>query len=332
MIINGVDIIEIERIKESAKASSFLTRVFSTEEIKHFETLKNPYPSMAAAFCAKEAFSKAIGKGISSFSLNEITVSHDMLGKPFFKFDGKANKIAKKMKLNLSLSISHNNNTAIAIVNGKGESMYKTVIFDLDGTLIDTAPGVIVCGKYALKKLGMEEITDEQARRFLGPPLAESFPNIFGVKLENVDEAVELFREKYNSQQYNALVYDGIIELLEFLKEKDVKIAVATLKHESFATGVLEHFGIAKYFDLICGASTEAESKKEVLINRILKEFNNNPNDAVLIGDTRFDARGAENAGIDFIAVTYGFMRDGEFEEFSPVAFCKTPKEVAYYI
>lgn len=332
MIINGIDIIEIERVEKSVRNQSFLNRVYSEEEIAYFKTLKNPYPSMAAAFCAKEAFSKAIGKGISIFSLNEVTVSHDMLGKPFLKFGGKAKEIVDKMKLKLTLSLSHNNDTAVAMVNGEGDPMYKTVIFDLDGTLIDTSSGVIVCGKYALEKLGMEEITDEQARRFLGPPLAESFPEIFGVSPENVDEAIELFREKYNSQQYNATVYDGIIELLEFLKEKGVKIAVATLKHESFAAGVLEHFGIAKYFDLICGASTEAESKKEVLINRILEELNTSSDNAVLIGDTRFDARGAKNAGVDFLAVTYGFMRDGEFDEFSPIAFCKTPKEVAYYI
>ncbi len=332
MIVNGIDIIEINRIKKSAQNPDFVKRVFSDEEREYLKTLKNPYPSMAAMFCAKEAFSKAIGKGISIFSLNEVTVSHDMLGKPFFKLSGRAKEIAQKMKLTLSLSISHNKDTAVAIVNGEGETMYKTVIFDLDGTLLDTMPGVIVCGKYALEKLGMEKITAEQARNFLGPPLAESFPKFFGVPSDRVDEAIEFFREKYTSQQYNAKVYDGIIPLLEFLRERGTKIAVATLKHDSFAQGVLEHFGIAKYFDIICGASTEAESKKEVLINRILNEFNNTPEDAVMIGDTYFDAKGAQNAGIDFIAVTYGFMKAGEFDNFSPVAVCDTPKEIAYYV
>ncbi len=332
MIINGIDIIEIERIKESAQNPSFVKKVFSSEEIERFKAFKNPYATMAGTFAAKEAFSKAIGKGISVFSLNEITVSHDILGNPFFKFTGSAKEIVNKMKLKLSLSISHNNSTAIAIVTGEGEFMYKTVIFDLDGTLIDTSAGVIACGKYAMSKIGMPEISDAAARKILGPPLADSFPNELGVPLEKVDAAIEYFREHYQTQQYNAKVYDGITNLLEFLKQRGTKIAVATLKHESFAAGVLEHFGIAKYMDMICGASTEAESKKEILLNKILKEFGNSKDEAVLIGDTRYDARGAKNADIDFIAVSYGFMRDGEFDEFSPVAFCKTPKEVAYYL
>lgn len=332
MIINGIDIIEIERIKKSSKNPNFVKRVFNEEEREYFKKLKNPFPSMAGMFCAKEAFSKAIGKGISTFSLNEIVVSHDLIGKPFFKFYGKAKRICEKMRLKVSLSITHDNETAVSVVNGEGHDMYEIIIFDLDGTLLDTMPGVINCGRYALSRLGMPQITEVEARKFLGPPLAESFPNFFGVQQDKVEDAINFFREKYESEQYNARVYDGIVPLLDYIKQRQIKIAVATLKHESFAQGVLEHFKIAQYFDIICGASTEAESKKENLINKILKEFNIESEKAVLIGDTRFDAKGAQNANVDFIAVTYGFMKEGEFDDYNPIAICDTPKEVAYYL
>ena len=108
----GCDLCEVDRIKSSAERERFLERAFSKEERLRFDGMKNPFMSMAGAWAAKEAFAKSLGTGVRDFSLDEITVSHDELGAPFFKFEGNALKAAQGLKLHLS--ISHTKNYAQA--------------------------------------------------------------------------------------------------------------------------------------------------------------------------------------------------------------------------
>ena len=332
MISNGIDVVKISRIEESAKNKTFLNRVFTNEEIEYFDSKKNAPQSIAGVFAAKEAFLKALGKGIGHISFTDICVSHNILGKPFFKFSEKAEKIVERMKLQVSLSITHDADVAIASVYILGENMYKTVIFDLDGTLIDTSESVITCAKYAGQELGAKIPDDKTMRLFLGPPLSESFANILKIKPDKVDKAIEIYREKYEEEKFNATVYEGIFELLETLRAQNVNLAVATLKQERFAQIVIEHFGLNKYFKVVCGPSNDNESKKEILIDKILKEFGSTPEETVLIGDGKYDALGSKAAGVDFIAVNYGFAKEGDFDGVQPVSFVNSPKEIAYYL
>ena len=101
MILNGIDVVEIERIEKSMQNPAFLGRFFSEKEVAYFESKNFNLESVAAAFAAKEAFSKALGTGIRGFRLNEVTICHDLLGKPYFEFSGNAKRIAEKRKLNL---------------------------------------------------------------------------------------------------------------------------------------------------------------------------------------------------------------------------------------
>lgn len=110
----GIDIIDIERIKKSVSSDKFVSRVFSKKELDYFSSKKNPYPSMAGSWAAKEAFSKALGTGVRGFSLNEVSVQHNDLGAPFLELSGKALKIAKN--LSFSVSISHTDTLATAVV------------------------------------------------------------------------------------------------------------------------------------------------------------------------------------------------------------------------
>jgi phosphoglycolate phosphatase len=332
MIFSGIDIVKISRIQESAKNASFCKRIFTNSEIEYYSSKKDPFQTMAGIFAAKEAFLKALGKGIGYISFNEISVEHNILSQPFFSFSGNAKSIIEKMKLQVSLSISHDNDTAVANVYAVGENMYDVVIFDLDGTLIDTSKGVLASAVYAAKKLGYEIPNEKTLRRFLGPPLSESFAEIFNVPADNVELAVNLYREEYVNQKFNGEIYNGVIDLLEFLKSRNVKMAVVTLKHEKFASVVLEHFGLLNYFDVVCGASEDNQSDKSVHIHKILEKFNCETEKAVLIGDGKYDGIGAKKAGVDFIAVNYGFARENEFENANPISFVNSPKEIAYYL
>ncbi len=116
MLFTGIDLTEIERIKKSCQNPRFIARVFSAKEQEYFASKRNPYPSMAAAFAAKEAFSKALGTGIRGFELNEVSVEHDPLGAPFFTFTGHAAEIVRQRKLSFSLSLTHTDTVAAAFV------------------------------------------------------------------------------------------------------------------------------------------------------------------------------------------------------------------------
>lgn len=116
IITTGIDLIEIDRIKESIKNERFLKRVFSDLEISLFNERGNNPAVIAANFCVKEAFSKSIGTGIRGFSLNEVSVLRDSLGAPYMEFTGRAKEIVTKMGLTFSVSITHTHIYASAIV------------------------------------------------------------------------------------------------------------------------------------------------------------------------------------------------------------------------
>lgn len=333
MILNGIDIVEVERIEKSMQSPAFLRRFFSEKEKAYFESKSFNPESVAAAFAAKEAFSKAIGTGIRCFKLEEVSVCHDLLGKPYFEFSGNARKIAEKRKLNLSLSITHTKKIAQASVFGTGEPMYKTIIFDLDGTLLNTSEGVLNSVRYALDKMGLEQLPYEKAKRFIGPPLQEGFGKVAGLEGGDVDKAVMHYRKNYKELGgiFEAEVYDGIIDVLKHLKNDGRKLCVATLKPEDSAKRVLEHFGIAQYFDYI-GGNKEEKSTKAGLIAEGLASTNTTAEEAVLIGDSIFDLYGAQEAGVDFIAAAYGFAPDEGFPEKDCVAICDTPLDFVKYL
>lgn len=116
MLYTGIDLLEINRIADSIKNPRFTARVFSAIERQYFDLQKNPFPSMAAAFAAKEAFSKALGTGVRGFKLNEVSVEHDALGAPYLTFSGSAKEIVEQRGLSFSLSLTHTDTIAAAFV------------------------------------------------------------------------------------------------------------------------------------------------------------------------------------------------------------------------
>ena len=211
--------------------------------------------------------------------------------------------------------------------------MYKTIIFDLDGTLLNTSEGVINSVKYALDKMGLEQLPYEKAKHFIGPPLQEGFAKVAGLVGEDIDTAVIHYRENYKNRGaiFEAEVYEGIIDVLKHLKNDGRKLCVATLKPEDSAKRVLEHFGLAEYFDYI-GGNKEEKSTKAGLIAEGLSATNTTAEEAVLIGDSIFDLYGAKEAEVDFIAAAYGFAPDEGFPEEDCVAICDTPVDFVKYL
>lgn len=195
--------------------------------------------------------------------------------------------------------------------------MWKTVLFDLDGTLTDSAPGITNSVAHALAHFGIHE-EPGNLLKFIGPPLNESLPEFYGFSPEQTAEAVTVFREYFVEKGWceNA-PYPGIAKLLQDLKRAGLRLMVATSKPEVQAVRILKHFGLADYFERICGApqGNEDGARKSTVIGRALSYVNNDTSSAVMVGDRRHDVVGAHEAGIPCIGVLYGYGSREELEK-----------------
>ena len=142
--------------------------------------------------------------------------------------------------------------------------MFQSILFDLDGTLTDAAPGITNSVKYALSKFGIDETDDNKLRKFLGPPLISSFMEFYGFSKEKAQKAVEYYREYFVPHGiFENEVYSGIPKLLQKLKADGKTLIIATSKPETFAVQIAEHFEIDSYFDLIAGSNLDNTRSKK---------------------------------------------------------------------
>ena len=193
---------------------------------------------------------------------------------------------------------------------------WNTVLFDLDGTVTDPKEGITCAVAYALRQQGI--IADpDTLTSFIGPPLHESFPELFGLTEEQTDRAVEDFRAYFSQQGWaENIPYKGMAELLESLQGAGLKLVIATSKPEGFALRIMEHFGLAAYFHRICGAQGEdraSAQKGSVVADALRRSGTDGP--AVMVGDRRFDVAGAHENGLPAIGVLYGYGGREELEK-----------------
>lgn len=187
--------------------------------------------------------------------------------------------------------------------------MYSTILFDLDGTLMNTSPGIFYTANYTMGRLGLPPVPDQQLRKFVGPPLRECFEVACKLDAALIPQACEIYREEYWVKgRFMAEVYDGMFDVLDSLKAEGRTIAVATLKFESLAEEVLEYFKLSKYFDAVVGADSDGVRTKAGIIDLALERLGqSDKSQALMIGDTPHDLIGAQTAQVDFLAVDYGF-------------------------
>lgn len=195
--------------------------------------------------------------------------------------------------------------------------MYDTILFDLDGTVIQSYEGVSNGVLHALDRLGMPRPEAATLRLFLGPPLADSFKRFCGMDDDTARLALGLYREHYSARGWTEYsVYDGIPETLTELRKLDKKIALATSKPEKFAKQILEHCGLSKQFDLIAGATLdERRNEKADVIMYALNALHTDPAMSLMVGDRKFDVLGAKQCGIKSAGVLYGFGNRDELKE-----------------
>ncbi|CYU61188.1 MULTISPECIES: HAD family hydrolase [Streptococcus] len=208
--------------------------------------------------------------------------------------------------------------------------MYQTILFDLDGTLTDSGQGILNSVAYALEKMGIEEPDTANLNRFIGPPLYESFSRFYQLSPEDTQSAVDAFRVYFKEKgMFENQLYPGIIPLLEELRTAGKTLVIATSKPEIFAKQILEHFGIAHYFDVIAGASLDSSriSKADV-IGYAINQLEAFPNNAVMIGDREHDIEGARRHQLPAIGVLYGYGSKQEFEKAGATMIVETVQDL----
>lgn len=213
--------------------------------------------------------------------------------------------------------------------------MIKHVIFDLDGTILDTTEGILESVKFTAKELGYPELSYKEILNFIGPPVQLSFRKYYDCSEEKAQAAANIFRNYYKDVSLlKAKPYEGIYELCEHLKENQIKMAVATYKREDYALVLLKHFHFDKYCCSMHGADNDNILKKEDIVRLCIKEMSASLNTSVLVGDTEHDAIGAAKAEIPFIAVTYGFgfKTEKDAENYPHVGIANKPSEIAEVI
>ncbi len=192
----------------------------------------------------------------------------------------------------------------------------KLLLFDLDGTVIDSGEGVKNSVLHALSTLGYPLLEKSEMDPFLGPPLVYSFHHFAGVPEEECAEAVRLYREYYqkNGGMFQYTLYEGMPDLLRELRAAGYKTAIATSKPQPYAVELMHHAGIFDALDHIVGADLDEKTraKKSEVIEAVLEEAGIAKSETLMIGDRKYDVLGAKEVGVESVGITFGY---GDFAE-----------------
>jgi phosphoglycolate phosphatase len=219
--------------------------------------------------------------------------------------------------------------------HSRGVPSYDVILFDLDGTLTDAAPGILNCLDYALVAMGYELPDRTEMRGTLGPPLVDTFTQRFGMSDADCAVAIAKYRERYHDiGLFENEVYPGIEQLLSELEMTDSTLAVATSKPTYSATRILEHFDLDRYFAFIGGADLEGtRGRKSQVIEHTLDaliEQGKCPagSSIVMVGDREHDVLGARTHGIDCIGVLWGYGSADELTAAGALQLVVTPRDL----
>lgn len=208
---------------------------------------------------------------------------------------------------------------------------YTHIFIDMDGTVLNSAPGVTSSVAYALQKSGITPPPTEELTCFIGPPLLWSFANFYGMSEEESKKAVEYYRECYSGGEiYNCLIYDGFEELLIALNKAGVKCVLATSKPHIYANAILEKKGLSEYFCYVSGPEFDGtrDAKSEVIAYAMEQLGLTDPSKILMIGDRDHDTKGAAINGVDSVGALWGFGDAEELLSTGAKAVFETPKEL----
>lgn len=208
-------------------------------------------------------------------------------------------------------------------------SQYTAILFDLDGTIIDSAAAITTCLAKALADMGKPAESPEQLMQHVGPPLETGFLQISKMTPAEADQATKLYRKYYNVQggYRDSRVFPGIVDVLQHLAQP---LGVSTSKEEQLALTVAEKYELQRYFSVIRGSSLDTSRRTKALVVQAalhdLHASGVDTSNAVLVGDRHHDVAGAHASGIECIGVAWGYAEPGELDDAEAIA--STPAQL----
>lgn len=211
-------------------------------------------------------------------------------------------------------------------------ALLDIALFDLDGTLTDPAVGIVGSLKHGMEAVGIDPSSHDPLEQFIGPPLQETFASM-GLDDAAVEAAIEGYRERFATVGiFENKVYNGIPEVLDQMRQDGWTLAVATSKPEPFANRIVDHFGLADYFEVVAGATMDGSRRhKKDVIAHALDQLGGKPSGvakAVMIGDRDVDIKGGQAHGLSTIGVVWGYGSVEELIDASPSALAAHPSEI----
>ncbi len=207
---------------------------------------------------------------------------------------------------------------------------YKYILFDLDGTVTDSKPGIVNCIRYALDSKGIA-YTSDVLDQMVGPPFRVSMKEFFGLELDEIEDLITLYRGKYEAGGWrDCKIYDGVTDMLATLKAAGKTLAIATSKPIKFTSIMVDGLDLRKYFAYVGGASTDAskEAKADV-IELVLENLKvEDKSEVLMVGDRKYDIIGAKTVGVDCVGVLWGYGSEKELREYGADYFANTPSEI----
>jgi phosphoglycolate phosphatase len=196
-------------------------------------------------------------------------------------------------------------------------SAFSCILFDLDGTIVDSAPGITATLAYTFGRLGLPIPAPAELVAYVGPPILDSFRDLAHFSTEEAHRALEIYRVRYLERGvFDATVYPGIGQLLRTIHESGVPLSLATSKPEAPATLILEHYGLLQYFDVITGASEDEvrSAKADVVAEALVRlaAIGADISRPVMVGDRSHDVHGAAVHNVPTIFVRWGYGSPAE--------------------
>lgn len=212
---------------------------------------------------------------------------------------------------------------------------YDLVIFDVDGTLHDSFVSIAMSYQYTMKeRFGVEHPDLDHFRPCIGPPIQQCF-TMLGVEEENIPEAIEIYQRFFKEHAQDVCkFFPGTEAMLADFEAAGIDMAIASSKHVNMINYLMTRDGVLDYFGVVSGVWDVLEdAPKKVLIERVLDHFSvTDKSRVVMVGDRHYDAEGAKQAGVDFIAAGYGMGEPGEFDAYPVVFFARDIDEVRRYV
>lgn len=214
------------------------------------------------------------------------------------------------------------------------DKKYEIILFDFDGTIADSKPGILKCIRRALDIKGVP-YTEAILDKMVGPPFRVSMKEFCGVEGDVVEELIALYRADYEIDGWRECsLYDGVVELFQTLQNAGKRLGIATSKPIKFTQMIVEDLNLSKFFEFVGGAESDSSrDTKADVIDHVIKNMNVTDKSKVLmVGDRLYDIVGAKTCGIDSMGILWGYGDREEFETYGADYILEMPKDVAHFL